>query len=175
MRATELPENDEEAISYLREQVEGFTDDMKEDRDALLRHFSVETNDATRTAFVVGMMWNEHMNHSAKDISDAAADVVTESARSAGLPTMIVKLARDDAFNQAIHEGLPEGGDVELITKDAGTQNGRAVACITFTVEVNGEHKRAQTVTSVRNLLTALTLLQGRYDEDGKPRKAPAN
>jgi len=74
------------------------------------------------------------------------------------------------AFDASVSNGLPEGGDLTLITKDRSTAEGRAAACLTFTALVDGKEVPVQVVTSVRILLTALAALKGRYDEDGKAR-----
>lgn len=66
---------------------------------------------------------------------------------------------------------LRDAGDLQIITKDQGTEGGRAIACLTFSVEVDGKLVRAQTVTTVRLLATALSALRGRYDVDGKAKQ----
>ena len=72
--------------------------------------------------------------------------------------------------NMAPGETLAEGGDLELITKHSATQSGRAIAMLTFTVQVDGQLKRAQAVTSIRLLKTALRAIEAKYDDDGFPR-----
>jgi len=89
-----------------------------------------------------------------------------------------LSLGQDSEFDATVHgrDGVPtlrDGGDLRIITKDEGTEAGRALACLTFTVEVDGKPVRAQTVTTVRLLVTALHALMGRYGNDGK-RQAPA-
>lgn len=83
-----------------------------------------------------------------------------------------IRLNNAEAFAEAVHGGLPEGGDLSIITRDDVTvDTHRAMACLTFSVEVNGELKRAQTVTSVRNLKVLLRILDARYDDEGRPRR----
>ena len=67
-------------------------------------------------------------------------------------------------------ETLPEGGDLSLITKHGGTVSGRAIAMLTFTAQVDGRMRRAQSVTPVKLLKSALRALDARYDDDGFPR-----
>lgn len=68
---------------------------------------------------------------------------------------------------------LPEGGDLTLITKHDGAISGRAIAMLTFTVEVDGKMRQAQAVTSIKLLKWMLQVLDGRYDDDGFPHETP--
>jgi len=77
------------------------------------------------------------------------------------------------AFDAVVHgtDGVPtllEGGDVRIITKDDATEDGCAVAVITFTVEVDGKPMRAQAVVTVRLLTSTLRVLHARYGNNGK-------
>lgn len=82
-----------------------------------------------------------------------------------------------DTFDKVVASGLPEGGDLTIVTKDNATREGNPAACLTFTVQTrNGQLDRAQIVVTVRNLLDALHALMGRYshlanakEHDGKP------
>jgi hypothetical protein len=79
-----------------------------------------------------------------------------------------------DEFDRAVHgddamPALPSGNDLTIITKDGGMQSGRAVACITFTAEVDGKLWRAQYSVGVRQLMLALHFLRAGYTEDGMP------
>jgi hypothetical protein len=69
----------------------------------------------------------------------------------------------------APHDTLPEGGDLMLITKHGGTESERAIAMLTFTVEVGGKMRRAQAVTTVKLLKACLKMLNGRYTDEGFP------
>jgi len=73
------------------------------------------------------------------------------------------------AFDQAVHahESLVERGDLEIITVDQATDSGRPIAVITFSVRLpnNEGGYRAQAVTTVRALMTALSALKGRYGD----------
>jgi hypothetical protein len=71
----------------------------------------------------------------------------------------------------APHETLPEAGDLTLITKHNGALSGRAIAMLTFKVEVDGKVRRAQAVTSIKLLKTMLMAIDRLYDDDGWPRK----
>lgn len=78
-------------------------------------------------------------------------------------------------FDRAVHgddrvPALPSGSDLAIITKDGGMQSGRAVAVITFTVEVNGKLRRAQYTVSVRHLKALGAWLNGAYDDEGMRR-----
>ncbi len=69
--------------------------------------------------------------------------------------------------NVALRGGLPEGGDLVIITKDNAMQSGRAAAVITFTVEVEtGVMRRVQASVPVRALVAALRVLDAAH-EDG--------
>ena len=73
------------------------------------------------------------------------------------------------AFDQAVEGGLPvtERADLEFITVDNGTEEGRPAVVITFSVRLpNGEGGyRAQIVTTVRLLNMALSAIKGRYGD----------
>lgn len=85
----------------------------------------------------------------------------------------------DDAaeFDRAVRDGLPEGRDLAIITKDNATVGGRPAACLTFTVQLrDGRRDTAQAVVPVRALLLALHGLMGRYShlaEAGEPDMQP--
>ncbi len=76
-------------------------------------------------------------------------------------------LGNDAAFDEAVHGdgAIPDNGDLKLITKDKGTEEGNPIACLTFTVQVDGKPYRAQTVLTVRTLQCALAGLRGRYGD----------
>jgi len=83
-------------------------------------------------------------------------------------------LNNEKEFDEAVHGGngirvLPDDGQLKIITKDVGTVSGRAVAVLTFGVDVDGKGDlcRAQTVVSVKMLLAAARVLRGRYNEEG--------
>lgn len=88
------------------------------------------------------------------------------------MPEVItVKLGNAEEFDKAVREGLPEGCDLQFISKDAATKGGRAGIVITFSVEVNGRIHRAQAVTTLPCLRAAVAVLNGRYDDDSKLRE----
>lgn len=80
-----------------------------------------------------------------------------------------VTLNDQAAFDQAVHaeSSLQEGGDLEFITIDQGTEEGRPAVVITFSVRLpnNEGGYRAQIVTTVRALTMALSALKGRYGD----------
>lgn len=73
-------------------------------------------------------------------------------------------------FDAVIIDSLPDYGDVRLITKDDATDGGQAAVMLTFTVDVNGERRAVQTVTTMRLLKTAFAAINAKYDDDGRPR-----
>lgn len=56
-------------------------------------------------------------------------------------------------------------GDLKIIVKHNGTKAGRPVAAITFTAVLNGQPHTVQTVTTVRLLKHALSIIQNAYPE----------
>jgi hypothetical protein len=74
------------------------------------------------------------------------------------------------AYNAVIRDSVPEVGGIDIITLDAGTTSGRAIAVISFKASVDGRIVNVQAATTIRLLLTALAGLHGRYDEDGMVR-----
>lgn len=74
-------------------------------------------------------------------------------------------------FDEAVHgppdgqPSLPEAGDLAIYVKRNATQGGNAAAVVTFTVQLpNGSFRRVQSVTTVANLINALTILNGWHD-----------
>ncbi len=78
-----------------------------------------------------------------------------------------IKLNNIERFDEIIKGSLPDGGDLEIVTKDAGMVSGRGIVMLTFTVDVDGEMKRAQTVTSMRNFRAIASAICSTYDDDG--------
>lgn len=79
-----------------------------------------------------------------------------------------------EVYDRVIKNSIPDEGDLTLVTKDHGMQSGRAIAMLTFHVHTpDGERKVAQTVVSVRILMTMLAALKGRYTDDGDLRPPP--
>lgn len=80
----------------------------------------------------------------------------------------MIKLVLDDdeAFDEAVHgqTSLRDGGDLKVITKAKGTNAGRPIAVLTFSVELpNGMLGQAQTVVTMANLAHLFAALRGRY------------
>jgi len=91
------------------------------------------------------------------------------------MESLPIKLNDAALFDATVHgrdgvRTLQDGGDLQIITKDDATHSGRALACLTFTVDVDGKPVRVQTVTTVRLLTTAFAALRGRYGDEGKAR-----
>lgn len=78
-----------------------------------------------------------------------------------------VKLNNIDRFDEVIRNSLPDGGDLEIITKDAGMKSGRGIVMFTFTVNVDGKLCRAQTVTTMRSFRAIASAIASTYDDDG--------
>ena len=80
-----------------------------------------------------------------------------------------VTLNDQGAFDQAVNgdASLMSRGDLEFITIDQGTEEGRPAVVITFSTRLpNGEGGyRAQVVTTVRLLRMALKAIEGRYGD----------
>ena len=70
----------------------------------------------------------------------------------------------------AQHPTLPEGGDLSVITKHDGAISGRAIAMLTFTVQVEGVSMIAQAVTSIKLLKQMLRMIDAKYTDDGWPK-----
>lgn len=65
---------------------------------------------------------------------------------------------------------LPEGCDLQFVTKDGATDEGAAAVIIAFSVQLpDGRIARAQAVTTVKLLLQTARILRARYGDDGKP------
>lgn len=78
-----------------------------------------------------------------------------------------------EKFDAAVHgpmdgqPSLPDAGDMAIYVKPGATEKGNAGAVVTFTVQLpNGSTRRAQCVTTVANLLNALSILRG-WQEGG--------
>lgn len=72
----------------------------------------------------------------------------------------------DDAalFDQLVHGGLPEGGDLRFVVKPGATEGGRPAVCISFTVRTpDGQRHLAQAVTTARMMQTLGEMLTARY------------
>lgn len=70
-----------------------------------------------------------------------------------------IELCLSDApqFDALLECGLPEGGDLKIITKEDGLNEGLSAAMITFSVQLpDGNVERAQAVVSIRELRTVL-------------------
>lgn len=61
-----------------------------------------------------------------------------------------------DRFDEVVHESLSEGGDLEIVVKPGATRAGRPAVAVTFTVGVRGKTRRAQAVTTLRALKSAV-------------------
>lgn len=81
-----------------------------------------------------------------------------------------VNLDDDGTYDKVLQDSLQDSGDLQIIIKNNCTNNGRACAMLTFTVDVNGKLHRAQTVMTMRNLMGALRILESHYTDDGNPR-----
>lgn len=80
---------------------------------------------------------------------------------------LTVQLNNIERFDEVIKNSLPDGGDLEVITKDAGMVSGRGIVMFTFSVDVGGEVKRVQTVTTMRNFRAIANAIVSTYDDEG--------
>lgn len=86
-----------------------------------------------------------------------------------------LKLGKADEYDRAVHgddkvPSLPQGSDIELITKDVVTHGGKAGAVLCWTTEIDGKVVRCQATTTVALLQMMLAGLNGRYEDGGKLR-----
>lgn len=54
----------------------------------------------------------------------------------------------DELLELSRNQGTPERNDLEIITKNDGTNRGLTIVMVTFTVMINGEPVRVQAVTT---------------------------
>lgn len=82
-----------------------------------------------------------------------------------------IVLNNPDAYKQVLDNGLPECGDLTIITLDFATIGNNAGALIAFTVmPPEGETELVQAAVTVANLIALARILQGRYNDDGSLR-----
>lgn len=78
------------------------------------------------------------------------------------------KLNDVDRFDEVIRTSLPDCGDMEIITKDAGMQSGRGIVMITFSVQLpDGTMARAQSVTTMRMFRAIALAVFSTYSDEG--------
>lgn len=86
-----------------------------------------------------------------------------------------INLVIDDGtgkeFDFALRDNaLQDGGDLSIITKDNAMESGRAGVLLTFSVDINGIIKRAQTVVPMRLFILTTRMLQNKYTDEGYKR-----
>lgn len=70
------------------------------------------------------------------------------------------------AYDEALKDSLPEGGDLKAITKNDGTVQGNPIVLLTFTVQMpDGTIRKAQAATSVKLFLFAARLMAAKYGD----------
>lgn len=89
---------------------------------------------------------------------------------------LTLTLGKADEYDRAVHgddaiRSLPQGSDIEIITKDDGTVGRNGIAVLCWTTEIDGKVARCQATTTVALLQVALAGLNGRYEEGGKLRE----
>ena len=86
------------------------------------------------------------------------------------MPERVIVLTGDKgrkAFDEYVHSGLPEGGDLAFCVKERATSGKRPAICLTWSVQLpNDQLARVQTVTSLRAFLAGVRVLQTMYPED---------
>lgn len=81
-------------------------------------------------------------------------------------PVEIISVTINDPekFDLLLREGMPEGRDINFVTKDGGTKSGSPIVMINWTTLLpDGTTGTCQAVTTVRCLIQALRLLESRY------------
>lgn len=77
------------------------------------------------------------------------------------MEAVLCKLSAAD-FDDAVHNGLKEGGDLAFFVKTKATEGGKPAIVVTFTVELpGGGLARAQCVTTLANMKNVLAILNG--------------
>lgn len=69
-----------------------------------------------------------------------------------------------DMFDTAVHTGMTEAADLELIVKPDATTGGNPVVCITFTAYTPAGPRRAQAVTTLNLLRRAVEKINDRLE-----------
>lgn len=78
------------------------------------------------------------------------------------------RLGDVELFDQLNQTGLLDGGDLMIVTKDAGTVSGKPAIMLTFSVQLpNGRLTVARTVTTLYLLSNAVRALEARYGPPG--------
>lgn len=80
-----------------------------------------------------------------------------------------LKINKPERWGEVLKDSLPDYGDVEIITKHGVTKGGQAGVMITFSVDVNGERKRVQTVTTMALFRAVSSSFQSTYSDNGFP------
>jgi hypothetical protein len=71
----------------------------------------------------------------------------------------------DSLLDHCRKTGVQDTGDLRIITKKAGTKQGRPIAAITFTADIQGTPVTVQTVTTLSMLKRTLEILNAHYPE----------
>ena len=75
-----------------------------------------------------------------------------------------ILLNKAEEFDRRLKNSLPEGGDLEVITKDNATAAGAPAVMITFSVQIpDGTRANAQSVTTLKAFLGAVGVLRAKY------------
>lgn len=72
----------------------------------------------------------------------------------------------DELLNQNRAAGLPENGDLMVITKRGATEGGRSAVMFTWTVTDGGKARRVQATTTLRTAVGALTILKAELERE---------
>lgn len=68
-----------------------------------------------------------------------------------------------DEFDELVHGGCPEMGDLKFVFKDDATTSGNPAVVIAFTAVVDGKPAKVQAVTTLNVFLSAARAANGRY------------
>lgn len=78
-----------------------------------------------------------------------------------------VRLNDVTRYDEIIQNSIPDCGDLEIITKDAGMVSGRGIVMFTFTANIEGKLHRVQTVTTMRMFRAIANAIVSTYDDEG--------
>lgn len=84
-----------------------------------------------------------------------------------GFEKLEVKINDEPRYREVLSNSLQEYGDMEIITLDSALQSGNAGVMITFSVHVNGQKKRVQSVTTMKMFRAVANALVTTYTDDG--------
>ena len=80
------------------------------------------------------------------------------------MESIAINLNDAEKFDSILKDSLPEGGDLQIITKNGATVGGQPAVMFAFSVQLpDGSLKKAQIVTTLRLVTTILRALEQKY------------